>query len=249
MHINFKNKIVIVVGGTRGIGLSISNSFLSAEAIVHIISRNRDYELEDNLANKYNNKVFFHVADSKNESELQLIANKIKNFDILVSNVGSGKSTLNPINESNIWNEIWDTNFTTSLNSARIFSSIMNKGGVITFISSIAGKEFIGAPTEYSVAKSAINSFSKMLSHRLGPDLRVNTILPGNIYFKNGTWDLKMQENPQLVTQMIEKNVPLRRFGNPDEVANLVLFISSDKAAFITGACITIDGGQSKSFN
>jgi 3-oxoacyl-[acyl-carrier protein] reductase len=79
--------------------------------------------------------------------------------------------------------------------------------------------------------------------------LRVNTILPGNIYFKNGTWDLKMQENPQLVTQMIEKNVPLRRFGNPDEVANLVLFISSDKAAFITGACITIDGGQSKSFN
>jgi 3-oxoacyl-[acyl-carrier protein] reductase len=249
MHINFKNKIVIVVGGTRGIGLSISNSFLSAEAIVHIISRNRDYELEDNLATKYKNKVFFHFVDSKNESELQLIATKIKNFDILVSNVGSGKSSLNPINESNIWNEIWDTNFTTSLNSARIFSPIMNKGGVITFISSIAGKEFIGAPTEYSVAKSAINSFSKMLSHRLGPDLRVNTILPGNIYFKNGTWDLKMQENPQEVTQMIEKHVPLKRFGNPDEVANLVLFISSDKAAFITGACITIDGGQSKSFN
>ena len=240
---------MIVVGGTRGIGLSISNSFLSEDAIVHIISRNRDYELENNLSAMYKERVFFHIGDSKKEGDLQLIANKISNFDILVSNVGTGKSSLNPINETSIWNESWDTNFTSSLNSARIFSPIMNKGGVITFISSIAGKEMIGAPTEYSIAKSAINSFSKILSHRLGPELRVNTILPGNIYFNNGTWDLKMKNNSQEITNMIEKNVPLKRFGYPEEVANLVLFISSEKAAFITGACITIDGGQTKSFN
>jgi len=249
MYIDFKNKIVLVVGGTKGIGLSISNSFLLADAIVHIISRNKNYELENSLIAKFKNKVYFHIADSKNESDLQLIANKISKFDILVSNVGSGKSSLNPINETNIWNEVWDTNFTTALNTARIFTPIMNKGGVITFISSIAGKEIIGAPTEYCVAKSAINTFSKILSHRLGPDLRVNTILPGNIYFKNGTWDMKMQQSPNEVSNMIENNVPLKRFGTPEEVANLVLFISSDKAAFITGACITIDGGQSKSFN
>ena len=86
------------------------------------------------------------------------------------------------------------------------------------------------------------------MSHKLAPKIRVNAVAPGNIYFKDGTWDLKNAENPQLVSEMIEKNVPLKRFGKPEEVADLVLFLSSDKAEFITGACITIDGGQTKSF-
>jgi len=248
MQINFKDKIVVVVGGTKGIGLAISKSFLLLDAIVHIISRHSNIELENILTLEYKNKVFFHIADSIVESDLKFIADKINNFDILVSNVGSGKSDSKAINDSKIWNLSWETNFTSALNSARVFSPFINNFGVITFISSIAGIENIGAPTEYSVAKSAINTFSKILSHKLAPKIRVNVVAPGNIYFKNGTWDLKISENPNLVSEMIEKNVPLKRFGKPEEVADLVLFLSSEKAAFITGACITIDGGQTKSF-
>ena len=248
MQINFKDKIVVVVGGTRGIGLAISRSFLELDAIVHIISRQSNIELENILMLEYKNNVFFHNADSTVESNLQNVANEIGNFDILVSNVGSGKSDSKSINDSNVWNLSWDINFTSSLNSARVFSQYINNSGVITFISSIAGIENLNAPTEYSVAKSAINTFSKILSHKLAPRIRVNAVAPGNIYFKDGTWDLKNAENPQLVSEMIENNVPLKRFGKPEEVADLVLFLSSEKAEFITGSCITIDGGQTKSF-
>jgi 3-oxoacyl-[acyl-carrier protein] reductase len=247
MHINFKDKIV-VVGGTKGIGLAISKSFLSLDAIVHIISRHRNIDLENILTLEYKNKVIFHIADSTVESDLQSIANKINTFDILVSNVGSGKSDSKAINDSTIWNFSWETNFTSALNSARVFSPFINNPGVITFISSIAGIENIGAPTEYSVAKSAINTFSKILSHRLAPKIRVNVVAPGNIFFKNGTWDLKNKENPTLISEMLDKSVPLKRFGKPEEVADLVLFLSSAKADYITGSCITIDGGQTKSF-
>ena len=134
------------------------------------------------------------------------------------------------------------------MNSVRVFSPFINNSGVITFISSIAGIENLNTPTEYGVAKSAINTFSKILSHKLAPRIRVNAVAPGNIYFKDGTWDLKNSENPELVSEMLENNVPLKRFGKPEEVADLVLFLSSEKAEFITGACITIDGGQTKSF-
>jgi 3-oxoacyl-[acyl-carrier protein] reductase len=248
MHLNFKGKNVVVVGGTKGIGLSISKSFLTLDAVVHIIARNRNIDLEDSLILQYNHKVFFHLADSTIESDLQFVANKIGPIDILISNVGSGKSDSNVINDSPIWNLSWETNFISALNSARVFSPIINNGGVINFISSIAGIENIGAPTEYSVAKSAINTFSKILSQKMAPKIRVNTVAPGNIYFINGTWDLKNIENPTAISEMLEKEVPLKRFGKPEEVADLVLFLSSVYAAFITGACITIDGGQSKSF-
>ena len=218
------------------------------DAIVHIISRHSNIELENILKLEYKNNVFFHTADSTVESNLQNVANEIGNFDILVSNVGSGKSDSKSINDSNVWNLSWDINFTSSLNSARVFSEYINNLGVITFISSIAGIENLNAPTEYSVAKSAINTFSKILSHKLAPKIRVNAVAPGNIYFKDGTWDLKNAENPQLISEMIENNVPLKRFGKPEEVADLVLFLSSENAEFITGSCITIDGGQTKSF-
>jgi len=248
MHINFKNKIVVVVGGTKGIGLSITKSFLELDATVHVISRHKNHDLEKKLSLEYLNNVFFHIADATVESDLQLIANKINNLDILISNVGSGKSNTKAINDATIWNLSWDTNFTSALNTARVFSPLINNLGSITFISSIAGIENIGAPTEYSIAKSSINTFSKILSHKLAPSVRVNTAVPGNIFFKNGTWDFKISENPSSVSEMLEKCVPLKRFGKPEEVADLVTFLSSERAAFITGACITIDGGQTKSF-
>ena len=78
--------------------------------------------------------------------------------------------------------------------------------------------------------------------------MRVNSVAPGNIWIENGTWDLKHKENPEAVQKMLNEKVPLNRFGLPKEVANLVLFLSSDKALFITGSCFVIDGGQTISF-
>ena len=89
---------------------------------------------------------------------------------------------------------------------------------------------------------------SKNLSKKLAPKIRINTIAPGNIFIKDGTWDLKMKINPETTNQMLKEKVPLQRFGLPEEISDLVLFISSNRASFITGSCIVIDGGQTNSY-
>lgn len=253
MEIEFFDKTVVVVGGSRGIGLSIVRSFLKSGANVHVISRTKNLEIELELTASFGDKVYFYYVDATVEYDLiscskQILIKCFGAIDILICNVGSGKSGSNPINTPDVWNQSWNINFSSILNASRIFSHSINNGGAIIFISSIAGIENIGAPTEYSIAKSAIKTFAKILSHKLAPAIRVNTILPGNIYFENGTWDEKMRENPILVKEMINEKVPLKKFGGPQDIANAVLFLSSDKASFVTGASLTVDGGQTISF-
>ena len=85
---------------------------------------------------------------------------------------------------------------------------------------------------------------SKQLSHKLAPEIRVNCIAPGNIFFKGGRWEELMKINRDSVNAMIKDSVPLRRFGTPEDVANAAVFLCSPQAGFITGTCLTVDGGQ-----
>lgn len=254
MNLNLKNKNVVVTGGSRGIGFSIVTGFLHEEANVYIVARNIDLPHINQLKLTFPDRLFFYAADITQEAQLQgvyrTILKKTENkIDILVCCVGSGKSSSEPINKKEFWEKSWDLNFVSAVNTARAFVDILdNCNGSIVFISSIAGIEYIGAPTDYSSAKSALISFSKTLSHKLAPNIRVNIVAPGNVWIENGTWDNKMKENREAVVNMLKTKVPLQRFGLPEEIANLVLFISSEKAAFITGSCITIDGGQTITF-
>ena len=252
MDLKLKNKIVVVIGGSNGIGLSIVKNYLKYGAIVHCISRNSKKGLENSLHKQYGKNILFHYCDATNENDILSCKNIITNnnkikIDILICNVGNGSSPNNAINNYNEWNLSWKINFESSLNSVRSFLLSIDRGSII-FIGSIAGQEFINAPTDYSVAKSALISFSKILSHKLAPNIRVNVVSPGNIFVKDGTWDIKSQESPDFVNDLINKKVPLKRFGETDEVANLVLFLSSEKASFITGSCYTIDGGQTTNY-
>ncbi len=254
MNLELNDAQVVVVGGTNGIGLSISNNFLLEGAIVHIISRNYNKDVVTDLENKFKNKVFFYQSDATNESALfiayeQILKNSKNKIDILISNVGSGSGEKKVIPSKFDWDMSWDINFKSAFNSVKIFTEkIAESNGSITFISSIAGKEFIGAPISYSTAKNALISFAKSLSHILAPNVRVNTIAPGNIWVKGGVWEIKEKNNPLEVSRMLTEKVPLNRFGHPDEVSNLVLFISSKKASFITGSCYVIDGGQTTNY-
>ncbi len=145
------------------------------------------------------------------------------------------------------WEELWKTNFDASLILCReALKSLFDTSGSIVFISSICGVESLGAPTDYSVAKSAIIAFSKNLSRKVGPSLRVNTVAPGNIYFKGGTWDKKVKTDSTKVKNMLKNEVPLQRFGTPEEIADAVAFLCSERASFITGANLVVDGGQTR---
>jgi 3-oxoacyl-[acyl-carrier protein] reductase len=250
IDLKLENKRVVVVGGTNGIGLQIVTKFLQEGSEVHCISRNQKHEIETSFNKAFNNKIFFHYCDATNLVRVNECCNIIAkrgSIDILISNVGDGRMPNNDINELDIWDKSWRINFNTGLNVTKIFSKKIKKGSIL-FISSIAGQEFINAPTDYSVAKSALITFAKILSHKFAPNIRVNVISPGNIFIKDGTWDLKTKNSPEFVDDLLKNHVPLNRFGNPEEVADLALYLSSYKADFITGSCINIDGGQTKSF-
>jgi len=250
IDLKLENKRVVVIGGTNGIGLQIVYKFLQQGSEVHCISRNKKNEIESNLYKAFNNKIFFHYCDATHLESVNACCNEIiksGSIDILISNVGDGRMPNNDINELDVWEKSWKINFDSGLNVAKTFIKHIKKGSIL-FISSIAGQEFINAPTDYSVAKSALISFAKILSHKLAPNIRVNVISPGNIFIKNGTWDQKTKKSPEFVDNLLKNHVPLNRFGKPEEVADLALYLSSIKADFITGSCITIDGGQTKSF-
>ena len=251
MNLNLENKSVVVIGGSRGIGLSIVEGFLHEKARVSIIARNISDKLKSQLI-KEDNKVSFYEGDATDKKSLinisKLIIKKFKDIDVVVANVGNGKGSLGSLQSENDWEESWKINFKSALNSANIFLPIINNLGSFIFISSIAGKEYLGAPNSYSVAKSAINTLMKSLSHKFGNKLRVNCIAPGNIIFKKSRWEEILSESPEAVNKMLEDKVPLKRFGTPEEIANVVVFLASPKASFISGACINVDGRQTISY-
>jgi 3-oxoacyl-[acyl-carrier protein] reductase len=103
------------------------------------------------------------------------------------------------------------------------------------------------APLPYSAAKAALINYAKNVSRLVGTNqVRVNCVAPGNILFPGGSWERHIEQRHDEVMNYIRTEVPLGRFGTPEEIADLVVFLSSDRASFITGACVIADGGQTR---
>ena len=257
MYLNLENKRILITGSSQGIGLSIAKGFLSEGATVILTSKDIK-ELEHvkvRLSKDFNpaNIVIFACDFTRVKAIEQLkdsIIASLGGLDIVIANVGSGKSLPDPIPHQEHFSEIFDLNFTTAVNSARAFYPLVKDAkGSIIFIASIAGIEAFGAPTDYSVAKSAVIAFSKNLARKVAKEgVRVNCIAPGNVFFPGGTWDATIQQNPDRIAQLIENTVPMNRFGSPEEIADACLFLASERASFITGALLCVDGGQTVSF-
>lgn len=257
MNLNLKNKRVFISGGSRGIGLELVRSFLMEGAQVAFCSRNQDTIdlILTGLKRDFpNSHILSFVADATDSVSMKTVFSEIAaqwdSLDIVIANVGNGRSTQNPLQAESEFNNTWKTNFTSAENVARQFLEMDHlEQGSLTFISSIAGLEAFGAPTDYSVAKAALIAFSKNLARKVAPNIRVNCVAPGNVFFPGGSWDEKIQKDPERIQKLIESTVPMKRFGSPKEIADLVLFLSSERASFITGSCIVIDGGQTVGFH
>ena len=187
MNLNLENKSVVIIGGSRGIGLSIVEGFLGEKSRFSIIARNISDKLKSQLI-KEGNQVNFYEGVATDKKSLisisKLILKKSQDIDVVVTNVGNGKASLASLQSDNDWEESWDINFKSALNSVNVFLPIINTLGSFTFISSIAGKEHLGAPNSYAVAKSSISTLSKSLANKFGEKLRINSVSPGNVIFK-----------------------------------------------------------------
>ena len=250
MDLKLKGKRVLVTGSSRGIGLSIAKAFYEKGCIVVSNARNED-SLTESLVGLEN--CFGVIGDVTDPSQArELVKETVKlvgGIDILVCNVGNGTSVA-PGNENyEEWQKILGINFfsTTNIIEAAREELKISMGAVVC-ISSICGCEVIpGAPVTYSVAKAALNAYIRGISRPFAEEgVRINGIAPGNILFTGSVWDRKIKDDTSTVDKMLEENVPLKRFGTTEDVANLALWLSSHLSNFVTGAVYTTDGGQTR---
>lgn len=252
MDLGLNDKRVLVTGASRGIGLAIAKGFLAEGARVLIVARHEKRlrtTLAELIAAYGESRVNALACDCSIAADLSRLKTQVEclwgGVDVVVANVGNGRSVPDAIPESDHWQNVWRTNFETALFSARAFlPSLEASQGSLLFIASITGLEAFGAPVDYSTAKSAVIAFAKNVARKVADKVRVNVIAPGNVHFPGSDWENKIKADPEGIANIIDTAVPMKRFGTPEEIANAALFLSSERASFITGSLLVVDGGQ-----
>ncbi|SES93398.1 3-oxoacyl-[acyl-carrier protein] reductase [Salinibacillus kushneri] len=248
MELNLKEKNVLVTGGTRGIGKAIAHAFLQEGASVGITARNQE-ELTK-AQNELGVQTYRKDLTIPEQRE-ELMEAFIKNFssiDVLVNNAGAsyGQDVLQtPISS---FEQAMETNYISAVHLSQLAGTMMKRqqDGVIINIASIFGKEAGGAPA-YNASKAALISHTKSLSSELIKDhIRVVGIAPGATYHPNQIWQNRLKEDPKYLKKYAENKIPAGRLGTTDEIANVAVFLASEKASWIVGTTITVDGGQSR---
>ncbi len=256
MDLGLKDRVAFVAGSSRGIGKAIAAAFL-AEGCRTVVTGRTAETLRSTAAGLEQqftpDHVMAVVGDLTDLTVIRKMLAQVRErwggVDCAVANIGtgSGKPGWN-IGEDD-WNRAFDMNLwaTVRLVTELLPAMTAHKNGSIVIISSIAGIESTAAPAPYGVAKAALVHYAKTIARQVGSyNVRINCIAPGNILFAGGSWDRHIATSPAKVADYIRTEVPLQRFGKPEEVADAVVFLSSDRASFITGACLIADGGQTR---
>ena len=250
----YKRKVAIVTGASRGIGRSIAMGLANEGCNLTICSRGEEALQEAAQAMRDKGvEVVAVAADVIREDGVKQIVDQamasFQHIDVLVNNVGGSnwKSFVEHTDED--WQNIIDLNLFAAIRMCRRVVPIMEQqgSGSIIMISSIWGRE-LGGPSSYNATKAAEIGLAKNLAKELAPKgIRVNTVAPGSILFPGGGWDQRQKADPKGMAAFVEQNMPIGRFGRPEEVANVVVFLSSERASLVSGACINVDGCQAHS--
>ena len=243
---NLTDKVAIVTGASRGIGEAIAKQLSSCGAKIILIARNSDQLVAVKETIISNGGIAESMAgDVSNLNSIsEIVTNTIDKWgriDILVNNAGIARDNIIMRMKEDDWDSVMNINLKGCFNGIKSVARpmIKNKAGRIINITSVIGQIGNAGQSNYAASKAGIMGLTKSMAKELGSrNITVNAVAPGYI-----TTDMTNELNDEVKEQM-KASIPLRRLGTPDDVANLVCFLASDEAGYITGQTFNVDGGM-----
>lgn len=240
---NLENKITIVTGAGQGIGKGIALALANqgAKVVVSDLNQENAQKVAEEI-NQNQGQAIAVKCDVSQKNEIENLFQETKNHfdkvDILVNNAGIFPFKAFAELSEDDWNKVMDINLKSIFLCSQQAARAMEQGGKIINISSIASIIGYKNLTHYCASKSGINGLTRALALELAPKINVNSIAPGAI----NTPGASVGSNEEIQKQTIAA-IPLARMGEPEDIANMAVFLASDSANYITGQIFTIDGG------
>jgi 3-oxoacyl-[acyl-carrier protein] reductase len=254
MDLGLTGKVALVTGASRGIGKAIALGLAAEGCRVGLVARTRE-AVESAAAEvaALGVEALPIVADvavaADIERMIEAVAARWGRLDVLVNNVGGrrGGAFLETTDADGLG--AFELNVLSAIRASRAAVPHLRRqgGGAIVMVSSIYGREAGGVVT-YNATKAAMISLTKNLARELAPEqIRVNSVAPGSISFPGGSWWRRQQEDPAAMAEFVQRDMPYGRFGRVEEVASVAVFLASERASLMTGACVPVDGAQGRS--
>jgi NAD(P)-dependent dehydrogenase (short-subunit alcohol dehydrogenase family) len=261
MDLGLKDKIAAITGGSVGIGLAIARGLAAEGVHLALCARNhpRLEEVAESLRREFEVRVIAMPTDVSQADSIDRFVTEIKRtyggVDILINNAGTGSEERILTAPDERWQYYWDLHVMAAVRLSRALAPLMQQrgGGVILNNASICASQPLGYEPIYNTTKAALVMFSKCLANELIPlNIRVNTVNPGLVMTPDWQKTAKILTEGKDITwqeyldKIAKDNAPIGRFASPEEIADLFVFLCSERASYCVGSTYYIDGGWLK---
>jgi len=266
MDLGLEGQVILLAGASRGIGLATARAFAREGSRIALMARDAAglqaaaREVRDArrpAATAPDAAAGLDVLEvagdaTRQEDAERAVRETIARFgrvDVLVTLVGGSRGAPGIEVPESDWDAVLAANLKAAATLTRlVVPSMRERGsGAIVHVASLFGREWGGAAS-YMAAKAALIAYSKSCARELAPHgVRVNSVAPGSTLFPGGSWEMRRRADPEGIAAFVAREMPLGRFGRPEEVAAAIVFLCSKPASLVIGACLSVDGGQSRS--